>query len=90
MCTKDHFQTCVILDRSNLNTDASKDDDFGVRLLKIWLLNSREIHTDRDKIYTAENFDLKSHFISDWLISFLFLIFWYFDTVFEIFRFLVQ
>ena len=46
------------------------DDDFGVRLLKIWRLNSREIHTDRDKIYTAENFDLKSHFISDWLISF--------------------
>ena len=63
------------------------DDDFGVRLLKIWRLNSREIHTDRDKIYTAENFGLKSHFISEWLISFLFLIFRYFDTVLKVLDF---
>ena len=46
------------------------DDDFGVRLLKIWRLNSREIHTDKDKIYTAENFDR------------FFFIFRYFDTEF--------
>jgi len=65
-------------------------DDLGVRLLKMWRLNAREIHTDRDNIYTAENFDLKSHFISwmvDSLLPFFYLsVLWF--RVFESFRFL--
>ena len=65
-------------------------DDLGVRLLKMWRLNAREIHTDRDNIYKAENFDLKSHFISwmvDSLLPFFYLsVLWF--RVFESFRFL--
>ena len=88
MCTKYQFQACVILDRSSCTSSwtASMTLVFDCEKCDAWML----VKFILIEIYTAENFDLKSHFISwmvDSLLPFFYLsVLWF--RVFESFRFL--
>ena len=88
MCTKYQFQACVILDRSSCTSSwtASMTLVFDCEKCDAWML----VKFILIEIYTAENFDLKSHFINwmvDSLLPFFYLsVLWF--RVFESFRFL--